>query len=104
MENLKKGKLTVEGVEYTTFLTKKYQARKPYQEPDNTNIVAFISGTIREVFVESGAKVKEGDQLLSLEAMKMNNLIIASQDGVVDKIYVKEGALVVKNQLLVKLS
>jgi len=103
-DNLKEGKIIVEGVEYTTLLTKKYQARKPYQEPDNTKIVSFISGAIKEVFVKSGANVKEGDVLLSLEAMKMNNLIKASQDGVVDKILVKEGELVVKNQLLVELS
>lgn len=103
-ENLVEGKIIVEGVEYTTLLTKKYQARKPYQEPDNTNIVAFISGTIKEVFVKTDATVKAGDVLLSLEAMKMNNLIKASQDGIVSKILVKKGDLVVKNQLLVKLS
>lgn len=103
-ENLIEGKIIVEGVEYTTLLTKKYQARKPYQEPDNTKIVAFISGTIKEVFVKTGTNVKAGDVLLSLEAMKMNNLIKASQDGVVDKILVKKGDCVVKNQLLVKLS
>lgn len=103
-ENLKEGKITVEGVEYSTLLTKKYQARKPYQEPDNTKIVAFISGTIREVFFKAGAKVEEGDVILSLEAMKMINQIKVSQTGVIEKILVKEGELVVKNQLLVKLS
>ena len=102
-ENLVKGKIIVEGVEYTTLLTKKYQERSPYQEPDSTKIVSFISGTIKKVFVKAGEKVKEGDVLLSLEAMKMHNQIKASQDGVIDKIFVKEEELVVKKQLLVKL-
>ncbi len=103
-ENLTEGKLIVEGVEYSTFLTKKYLARKAYQEPNNSKVVSFISGTIRKVFVKKGDEVKEGDVLLSLEAMKMNNLIKASKDGTVEKILVKEEELVVRNQLLVELS
>lgn len=102
-KNLIEGKITVEGVEYSTLLTKKYQARKPYQEPDKTTVVSFISGTIREVFFKAGDKVQEGDVLLSLEAMKMINLIKASQTGVIEEILIKEGELVVKNQHLVKL-
>lgn len=103
-ENLTEGKIIVEGVEYSTYLTKKYLARKVYKEPDNSKVVSFISGTIRKVFVKKGAKIKEGDDLLSLEAMKMHNLIKASKDGTIDKILVKEGDLVVKNQLLVEIS
>lgn len=102
--NLIKGKIIVEGVEYSTLLTKKYQERKAYQEPDNSKVVSFISGTIRKVFIKLGAKVNNGDTLLTLEAMKMNNLIKASKDGTVVKILVKEGDQVIKGQLLVELS
>ena len=103
-DNYKKGKLVVEGVEYNTLLTKKYQERIPYSDPDFTKVTAFISGTIRDLFVKEGAKVSEGDVLLSLEAMKMKNEIKASQDGKVKKIYVKVGDQVSKGTLLVELS
>lgn len=103
-ENFIEGKLVVEGVEYNTLLTKKYQERKAYEEPNLNKIEAFISGTIRQVFVKDGAKVKEGDVLLSLEAMKMNNLIKAPANGVIKKVYVKEDEHVTKGDLLVELS
>jgi biotin carboxyl carrier protein len=101
--NLKKGKITVEGVEYDTYLTKKYQERLAYSDPDFTKIVGFISGAIRDVYVKEGAVVKEGDVLLSLEAMKMKNQIKAPQNGRVKKIYVKVNEQVTKGQLLVEL-
>ena len=53
--------------------------------------------------VEEGQKVKEGDQILVLEAMKMKNKILFSEDGTVKSIHVKEGEKVSKNRLMVTL-
>jgi biotin carboxyl carrier protein len=51
--------------------------------------------------VKEGDKVKEGDILMHLEAMKMKNRVLSPFDGVVKKIYVKEGEIVPKNFLMV---
>jgi len=86
-----------------TLLTKKFSSRKPYSPPNPKKIHAFIPGTIVKLFVKEKAKVKKGETLLSLQAMKMNNNILASIDGTIKKLHVKKGEVVVKNQLLVEL-
>jgi biotin carboxyl carrier protein len=88
---------------YQTLLTKKYQDRKPYVAVDNRKVYAFIPGTIRKVFVKEGDKVKKGDKLLILEAMKMNNELTTEMNGKVKKIHCKTGEMVSKNQLLVEI-
>ncbi|MBE0647384.1 MAG: acetyl-CoA carboxylase biotin carboxyl carrier protein subunit [Bacteroidales bacterium] len=94
---------TYEGAEYMTLLTRKFHDRKPYSPPNPKLINAFIPGTIVKVNVKEKEKIKKGESLLSLKAMKMNNDILSSIDGTVKKVYVKKGDVVVKNQLLVEL-
>jgi pyruvate carboxylase len=65
-------------------------------------IRAIIPGTIQEILVKPGDKVKAGTPLLILEAMKMRNRIPAEFDGVVKKIHVKTGDRVPKNHLMVE--
>ena len=96
--------LTIDGVKYKTLLTKKYIERKKYEEVDDRFVYAFISGTINRIDVKVGKKVKVGDSLLILEAMKMNNVIRSAFNGVVKKISVKAGEHVTKGDLLVELS
>jgi len=93
---------TYEGVAYQTLLTKKYQSRKPYSPPDLRKVTAFIPGTIITVMVKEKDKVKKGDPLLSLQAMKMNNILVAPIDGQIRKIHINKGDVVVKNQLLIE--
>jgi biotin carboxyl carrier protein len=102
-ENSELQNFSYDGVEVKTLFTRKFANRKPYEAPDPRKVSAFIPGTIIEVFVKEKAKVKKGDQLVSLQAMKMNNNLIAPIDGVVKKVHVKKGDVVVKNQLLVEL-
>lgn len=89
--------------EYKTLLTKKYKNRKPYTPFDNKKTYAFIPGTVKKVFVKDGDKVKKGDKMLILEAMKMNNEIIAMTKGKIKKVYVKSGEMVTKSQLLIEI-
>jgi len=56
------------------------------------------------LYVKEGAKVKKGDKLLSLDAMKMFNDIRTTVAGKVKKIYVKSGMHVAKNELLIELA
>lgn len=62
---------------------------------------APMPGLVIGVNVSPGDEVKKGDALLVLEAMKMENVIKASADGMVKSIEVAEGAAVEKNQVLV---
>jgi len=68
---------------------------------DSAEVTAPMPGTIMEVFVKPGAKVKAGDILLVLEAMKMENDILASADGVIKKVYVEKNAAVSTGDVLV---
>lgn len=59
-----------------------------------------LPGTILEVFVKVGDKVKMGDKLLLLEAMKMENKIDADKPGTVKELVVKQGDTVMEGDLL----
>lgn len=93
--------IIIEDIKYKTKLTKKFLARKPYQRVDPKKVQAFIPGTIRNVFVKKGKRVKAGEKLLELEAMKMVNTIFADFNAVILEIPVKSGQPVAKNQLLI---
>jgi acetyl-CoA/propionyl-CoA carboxylase biotin carboxyl carrier protein len=54
-------------------------------------LVAPMQGTIVKVLVESGQDVKVGDVVCVLEAMKMENSILAHKDGVVEDLKVEPG-------------
>ena len=60
-----------------------------------------LPGTIVEITTSVGTDVKEGDTLVVLEAMKMNNNLTAERDGIVKAILVKEGEAVKENTPLI---
>jgi biotin carboxyl carrier protein len=66
------------------------------------NIKAPMPGLIIDLKVKVGDIVKPGDQLLILEAMKMENLLKASGEGTVKNLKVKKGDSVEKGQVLVE--
>ncbi len=92
----------VHTTKYKTLLTKKFINRKKYVPVDPKQIKAFIPGTIMKVYVKKGKKVRKGQNLLVLEAMKMNNLVKSPLAGTIKDVYVKEGEVVAKDQLLVE--
>ncbi len=96
--------INIDNIKYKTRLTKKFTKRKIYEEKDPRKVLAFIPGTIRKVFVTQGKKVREGDKILILEAMKMNNIIISPLDGTVKHVNVKQGKIVAKNELLIEIA
>ncbi len=67
------------------------------------DIVSPLAGNVWKIEVEPGQKVQEGDLLLILEAMKMENEIFADRDGIVGTIHIEEGNAVVIDQPLVTL-
>ncbi len=68
-----------------------------------SSVTSPMPGNIWKVLVKEGEQVKEGQVLLILEAMKMENEIMAPADGVVAGIHVSEGASVSGGDLLVSL-
>lgn len=62
-----------------------------------------MPGLVLKIAVQEGDEVEEGDVLLILEAMKMENIIKSPIKGQVKKILVKEGETVAKKQLLIEL-
>ena len=63
-------------------------------------VKAQIPGLIVNVFAEDGADVTEGQPLLILEAMKMENVIKAPFDGRIKKVMVKTSDTVQRDQQL----
>lgn len=61
-----------------------------------------MPGTVLEIRVKQGDKVKKGDVVLILDAMKMDNELLSPVDGVVKNICVEQGASVAKDQLLIE--
>ena len=102
-ENIEIIDFKYEEITYRTSLTKKFAARTQYTPPDSRKIVAFIPGTILKVLVKEGHKVKKGDTLLVLQAMKMDNHLLATRNGTVKKVFVKQGEVVPKRHILIEL-
>jgi len=67
------------------------------------HIKSGMPGKVVEVYVKSGDSVNEGDLLLVIEAMKMENEIRGSTKGKVKKMYVKAGQSVETGNLLLSI-
>lgn len=65
---------------------------------------APMPGQIAKILVEVGQTVKAGDPLLILEAMKMEQTMRATVDGVIETIYVKAGTVVGPGETLIQLA
>ena len=81
----------------------------PVPTPTSTGVGAVkitspMPGKILGIKTTVGANVKKGEVLMILEAMKMENEIVASQDGVVASIDVSEGAAVESGTVLASLN
>jgi len=78
---------------------------KPEANGDASGIItAAMPGTILEVKAAVGDTVVRGQALLILEAMKMENEIMAPCDGVIGEIHVAAGASVNSGDLLLVIS
>lgn len=70
----------------------------------SVKISAPMPGKVLSVKVSAGEKVTKGQIIMILEAMKMENEIVASQDGTVASINVNEGASVEAGAVLATLN
>jgi len=66
-------------------------------------IKAPMPGKIIEVLVDEGTEVNEGEALIILEAMKMQNEILSPISGTISKIYVKNEENINKDDLMIEI-
>jgi len=66
------------------------------------SLAAPMPGRVIKLFVQPGAKVKKGDALLILEAMKMEHTITAPADGTVQEVHYAAGEQVLEGAELIK--
>ena len=81
----------------------KKAAPKATGKQGNIKVNSPMPGKILSVKVNNGDKVKKGDVIMLLEAMKMENEIVASEDGVVASINVSVGSEVEAGDVLATL-
>jgi len=62
-----------------------------------------LAGRVAAIVVTPGQSVKEGDHLLTLEAMKMNTFVFAPKSGKVAEIKTAVGDAVDENQVLMRI-
>lgn len=70
----------------------------------NENTISSpMPGKVVKVMVNAGDKVKEGETIIIISAMKMESEYSAPKDGTVKKINVKDGDTIEGNQILIEL-
>ncbi len=79
------------------------KAVAPVPSGNGEPVKAPMQGTILDVKVKAGDSVKAGDNLLILEAMKLENEIKAPKDGTIKEVLVKKGDTVNSSDVLVTL-
>ena len=81
----------------------KAEAPKAAPAAGGVQVKSPLPGSVIKVMVTEGQAIKKGDTLLTLESMKMENPILAENDGVVKQIAVTAGQNVMQDDLLVVL-
>lgn len=64
-------------------------------------VLAPMPGLVIRIIAKEGIKVQKGDNLVVLEAMKMENMISSPTDGIIKSIEVEQNKTVDKNQVLI---
>lgn len=106
----KKFEINVNGNNYTVHLKDRYDELLHRLGLDEAcshkmnDLKAPMPGLVVQVHVSDGQQVKNGDVLVTLEAMKMENALKATGDATVKKVAVKKGSTVEKNQVLIYLT
>ena len=97
------GFLNINSSIYKTRLSKKFLNRIHYQPVNPKLILSFIPGTVLDILIKPGQNVSKGDDLMILDAMKMQNNLKCSIDGKVKSVAVKKGDKVSKGTVLLEL-
>jgi propionyl-CoA carboxylase alpha chain len=71
--------------------------------PDTSKLIMSpMPGLLTNISVKAGEAVTAGQKLAAIEAMKMENTLVAAQDGVVAEICAKVGESLAVDQLIIR--
>ncbi len=102
-ENQELKPLVIQGAVYQTTYTWKFENRVKWEAPNPNHIYSFMPGTIIDIFIKNKQKVKEGETLLLLEAMKMQNQVRMPFDGQIVKIHIKKDEVIPRKHLMIEI-
>ena len=76
----------------------------PYKAPPDLSrfLLSPMPGLLVDVAVKEGQTVQAGEKLAVIEAMKMENVLLAAQDGVVGKIVAGKGESLAVDQVILE--
>lgn len=76
----------------------------PYKAPPDLSkfLLSPMPGLLVDVAVQPGQKVQAGEKLAVIEAMKMENILFAAQDGVVGKVLASKGASLAVDDVIIE--
>jgi len=76
----------------------------PFKAPPDMSrfVLSPMPGLLVEVSVQPGQKVQAGERVAVIEAMKMENILFAAQDGVVKKVVASKGESLTVDQMIVE--
>ena len=78
----------------------KKETHEKIDPSDTSQIGAPLQGSLYKVLVKRGQKVKENDPLFIIEAMKMETTVTAFKTGKVKSVILKEGTMVMQDDLV----
>lgn len=81
----------LEGMDYVLNIVKEDDDDSIDESDQSGDLTSPMPGQVIKVLVSVGDKVKKGDDLIIIEAMKMESRISSPIDGIIEKIYFKEG-------------
>ncbi len=90
-------------VETPVSLKRKRFLEKQGDASSSVSIEAPMPGKIIDILVEENGEVKEGEPIIILEAMKMQNEITSHISGIVQSVSVKKNELVMKDDVLIEI-
>jgi len=67
------------------------------------NVMAPMPGKILDIMVEENSEIKEGEPIVILEAMKMQNEIVSNVNGKIRKINIKQNDTVMKDEVMIEI-
>jgi len=94
--------LVINGEKYRTTFNRKFTGIKKWAKPDDKKIISFIPCTIMKVFVSTGQRINRNDEILLMEAMKMQNTIHSPVNGIIKNVNVKVGDKIPKGFVMIE--
>ena len=80
------------------------QKMMPFKAPPDLSkfLLSPMPGLLVDVAVTVGQKIEAGERLAAIEAMKMENVLVAAQDGVIAEIMATKGESLAVDQPIIR--